>query len=78
MYKSLLNYFIGKRYYPIRYNLSKGGFYSIYAALTTAMIVNLELSLLSRYGLGIGLVSFYLILIYWLEIKSTKKKIESD
>ena len=73
LFMCFLNYFIGKRYYPIRYNLSKGGFYSIYAALTTAMIVNLELSLLSRYGLGIGLVSFYLILIYWLEIKSTKK-----
>lgn len=78
LFMCLLNYFIGRRYYPIRYNLFKGGFYSIYAALATAMIVNLELSLLRRYGLGIGLVSFYLILIYWLEIKSTKKKIESD
>ena len=75
---SLLSYFIGKHYYPVRYKLSKGGFYSIYAALATAMIVNLELSLLRRYGLGIGLVSFYLFLVYWLEIKSTKKKIESD
>ena len=73
LFMCLLNYFIGRRYYPIRYNLSKGGFYSIYAALATAMIVNLELPLLRRYGLGIGLVSFYLILIYWLEIKSKKK-----
>jgi len=78
LFLSLVNYFIGKRYYPIRYKLSKGGFYSIYAALATVMIVNLELSLLRRYGLGIGLVSLYLFLVYWLEIKSTKKKIESD
>ena len=78
LFLSLVNYFIGKRYYPIRYKLSKGGFYSIYAALATVMIVNLELSLLSRYGLGIGLVSLYLFIVYWLEIKSTKKKIESD
>ena len=78
LFLSLVNYFIGKRYYPIRYKLSKGGFYSIYAALATVMIVNLELSLLRRYGLGIGLVSLYLFIVYWLEIKSTKKKIESD
>jgi O-antigen/teichoic acid export membrane protein len=78
LFLSLVNYFIGKRYYPIRYKLSKGGFYSIYAALATVMIVNLELSLLRRYGLGIGLVCLYLFLVYWLEIKSTKKKIESD
>jgi len=78
LFLSLVNYFIGKRYYPIRYKLSKGGFYSIYAALATVMIVNLELSLLRRYGLGIGLVSLYLFIVYWLEIKSTKKKIQSD
>ena len=78
VFMSLLSYFIGKHYYPVRYKLSKGGFYSIYAALATAMIVNLELSLLRRYGLGIGLVSFYLFLVYWLEIKATKKKVESD
>ena len=78
LFMSLLSYFIGKRYYHIRYKLSKGGLYSIYAALATAMIVNLEFSFLRRYALGIGLVSFYLFLVYWLEIKATKKKVESD
>jgi hypothetical protein len=40
------------------------------------MIVNLELSLLSRYGLGLALVGFYLGVVYWIEIKSGDKEIE--
>jgi len=75
-FMTLLSYFIGKRYFPIKYQLSKGCFYFIYAVLATAMIVNLELSLLSRYGLGLGLVGFYLGLVYWIEIKSSNKEIE--
>jgi len=78
LFMSLLSYFIGKYYFPIKYKLSKGGFYSIYAALATAMIVTLELSLLLRYGLGVGLISLYLFLVYLIEIKSIKKKIKSD
>ena len=75
-FMTLLSYFIGKRYFPIKYQLSKGCFYFIYAVLATAMIVNLELSLLSRYGLGLALVGFYLGLVYWIEIKSSNKEIE--
>ena len=75
-FMTLLSYFIGKRYFPIKYQLAKGCFYFIYAVLATAMIVNLELLLLSRYGLGLTLVGFYLGVVYWIEIKSSNKEIE--
>ncbi|MAJ50903.1 MAG: polysaccharide biosynthesis protein [Flammeovirgaceae bacterium] len=75
LFMTLLSYFIGQRYFPIKYKLSKGCFYFIYATLATAMIVNLDLSLFIRYGLGLGLVGFYLFLVYYVE-KSSKKEVE--
>ena len=62
----LLSYFIGKKYYPVPYNLKKSGSY---------LIVSIAISYISfnhfreNYFVSIALVLLFGLLIYWNERK---------
>lgn len=74
---SLLSYFMGRKYYPINYDLPKAAFYLIYAAVASLVIVNSIDSIGSRYLLGIGFLIVYLSVVYWLEMRGQQKELDN-
>jgi O-antigen/teichoic acid export membrane protein len=73
---ALISYLLGKKYFPIPYNLRSAGMYIILAIILVAVDIFTSIEIfLMDYAFKFILILIYLLIIFWFQKKDIKAQI---